>query len=415
MVMIRASEPEAKQFALFHFINGLIMRKFPENYSTTALLHRFTNPSIFEPFLTEITQPETSTSSYYQGINIISVLCAKIYQVAEFGTPVANLVAELAKCLIPYLKFYANALESTKEWYNGPGGPTPRLGVYLIKASRLFSDLALLKSPLIIDELKSLQVAEKLFSLFFAHPQKTLLHNNVIDFFAYLCQGDWSTNRSIIIDNILRGSKLLSRITQSQRLADCLCEMPRQPRPNFMGHVTIIADQVHALLDKHGAELYKEIGDLLRRETWIEYSNKSYRETKLKDALILGGEQPPIHAIPSEDVFTSVFTSSADETIVRYFCHEIIANFPPNLQLGDIDEVSFSDEEESIEEAIDMVLSNSSIGILNGTLLSNRGGFENIIDLEMELRMSTLDDDDFDLGPDSEDENLFADHDMYSS
>lgn len=405
---------EMRRFALYHFINGLFMRNFPENYPLSNLLHRFIEPQLFTSFLDLIIQNIDTLDIYYQGINVISVICSKIHGLFEAGVQCGKLVSELAGVLTPRLKHFADEMECPTEFYHCPTGHIPKVGVRRIKATRLFADLALLRSPELIEEMRRLGIAEKLFALFFTHPQNNFLHNNVVDFLAYLCQADWATHKTIVVENILKGSKLFNRITQAQRIADCLAEMPRKPRPNFMGHITILSDLIHALLEKHGAELYKEVGDLLRRENWIEYSNKSYRETKLKDAFLLGGEQAPLQNVANEEVYTSVFSSGADETILRYFCHEVISNFPPNLHLVDLDGDFFPDELDEdmlmMDDPHDMIVDDNPNGsILGSTLLmGNRGGFENIMDLELELRMSTIDDDDFDLGPDSEDDNIYA-------
>lgn len=412
MQTIGPNYPEAKHFALYQFVDGLLMRSFPETYPIVSLLHRFTDHSILGNFLALMTTASSSSSSWLQGVGVLSSICIKIHDVTDAGLSTNHVVHELVSCLVPEVEKIVAILDEDFGTFNSAYGKMSRVGLGRIKATRLLADLMLLKSPELVAEFKRLHVAEKLLALFFTNSQNNFLHTNVVDFFAHLCQGDWLVNRPIIIESLIRESRLLDRIKQAQKIADSFAEMPRRPRPNFMGHITLLSDQIHNLIDRHGAELYKEIGDLLRKETWIEYSNKSYRETKLKDAYILGGEQPPpAQPAPNEDVFSSVFTSGADETIVRYFCHEVISNFPPNLHLGDLDQIMFSDhddeeEDELMQDAPDI---SSVQGILGGTIFGNRGaGFENIMAMELELRMSGLDDDDFDLGPDSDDENIFA-------
>jgi hypothetical protein len=41
--------------------------------------------------------------------------------------------------------------------------------------------------------------------------------------------------------------------------------------------------------------------------------------------------------------------------------------------------------------------------------LSNMAGFENIMDLDLEMRLSLMDDEDFELGSDSDEEGAFED------
>lgn len=413
MRTIRQEYSEEAHFALGQFVRGLLMRTFPDSYPLTSLLHRFINPAVVVPFLTDILDcDENIFSTWCQGIEVISTLCEKIHQISESTGAALNVAAEFASTLVPRLEFFFKVLDGKECTYTGPSGPVPRLGMRRIWATRLLADVVLLRSPDIVNELRRLHVTERLFNLFFLHSQNTFLHTNVVDYFTFLCQGDWASNRALILDDGFRASKLLTRITQAQRIADSLAELPRRPRPNFMGHITLIADQIHGLLDKHGAELYREVGDILRRETWIEYSNKSYRETRLRDAFVLGGEQAPIQPVATEEVYASVFSSAADESLVRYFCHEIISNFPPGLHLFDLDEFMLVDDEGTIIDDDDMLMNEEEPpnphSILGGTFFGNRGvGFENIMSMELEFHMTTLDDDDFDLGPDSdEDEHL---------
>lgn len=403
MQTIGPERTEAEHFALAQFVSGLMNRAFPESYPVASLVHRFTDPRIFQPFLAMLSDEDVSLSAYHQGINVISTLCVKIHQVATLGISTSHLVAELTGSVLPKLLLFNEHLEGPKDYYSGPTGLLQRVGIRRMKAARLFADLAILSAAALTEEMRRLETAERMFSLFFTHSHNSFIQNTVADFFSALCHGDWAVCKPIIVGNIFRGTRLLSKITQAQRIADSYAEMPRKPRPNFMGHITLLADQVHLLMEKHGAELYKEMGDLLRKESWIEYSNKSYRETKLKDAFILGGEQAPTPQVPTEEIFTSVFSTSADEAIVRYFCHEIIANFPPGLHLTDLDDFCFSEEDELVESEPG-IRAMSPQGILGGTLLGNRGAFDDFTSLELELRLSTLDDDDFDLGPDSEDD-----------
>lgn len=412
MQTIEKGQGEEAHFALGQFIGGLLMRSFPDNYPLSSLLHRFVDPVVMGPFLDAILESGSVLSSWCQGIEVLSALCERIHQINEPPGSAAGVAAELTATLLPRLQLFFNALDGSEDTYKGPNGPVARLGMKRIWTTRLFADTVLLRSQDIIAELRCLHLTERLFDLFFQHSQNTFLHNNVVEYFTHLCQGDWSCNRLVILEDGLRASKLLSRITKAQRIADSLAELPRRPRPNFMGHITLLADQIHILLDKHGAELYREAGDLLRRETWIEYSNKSYRETKLRDAFVLGGEQAPLQPVATEEVYASVYNSAADESLVRYFCHEIISSFPPGLHLMDLDDIMAIDGDDLVVQDDDMLVDEdfepNPQSILGGTLFGNRGvGFENIMSMELELHMTALDDDDFDLGPDSdEDENL---------
>lgn len=111
-----------------------------------------------------------------------------------------------------------------------------------------------------------------------------------------------------------------------------------------MGHITILADEIMALLRRQ-EDLKSDLTTELGHEDWIEYSELSYRETKIKDSIILGGsrapppppEEPalPEHAVSLAASFNSLFTSSSDEAIARYFCEQVIAGLPNRFVLTD--------------------------------------------------------------------------------
>lgn len=407
---------EGRHFALYQFINGLLMRPFPETYPILSLIHRFTETNVMGMYMSLLfDSSNNSASSWKYGLGLLSTICEKIHETTEMGLNTTNVVHEFSMSLAPRIGVLRASLDADEGVYNSPMGQVPRLGTRKITATRILADVSFLRSAEIISEMKRLEVAEKMFSLFFSHTQNTFLHTNVVDFFTNICHGDWNLTKPIIIDSVIRKSKLFARISQAQRIADSFAELPRRARPNFMGHITLLADQIHALLDKHSAEMYKEVGDLLRRESWMEYSNKSYRETKLKDAYILGGEQAPHQPVIAEEVYTSVFTTSADEAIVRYFCHEVISNFPPSLHLTDIDiEMEIDslpdDDDDDGDMMIDDEPSRTSASILGSTLLGSRDdGFANLMSFDLDIQYADDDDDEaFDLGPDSEDDHLFS-------
>lgn len=308
--------PDAKDhehFAVYQFVVGLFSRQFANNFPISHLLSSFTCPEVFNPFLDRIAEyGEANISMISNGVDVISELVRKIKEVPDAHIPIHQVVESFSD----RVEKFAAILDRKVGFYTGPMGKVPIVGLAKLKIVRLFADLVLVNSPELISEMIQLKIGEKLVALFFEHPENNFLQSNVCDFIHNLCEGEWILNKMIICQSILRSSKLLARITVAQRLTDSLAEMPRGCRPNFMGHVTLLSDQIHGLLEKHGAELYKEIGDLLRTEKWTEYSNKSYRETKVRDASVLGGEAPPIlPPPPTEEVFTSIFASSADENV----------------------------------------------------------------------------------------------------
>jgi hypothetical protein len=137
-----------------------------------------------------------------------------------------------------------------------------------------------------------------------------------------------------------------------------------------MGHITLISDEIFKLLEQHGEDLKSTLLSELEHEDWLEYGEVAYRETKVKDAMVLGGTRappPPTDETPSS--FTGIFSTGTDEQLARYFCQQVIANLPNRFIFTDD-----SDEEEmpSIEIPVEP------------------NGMDGIVDMEM--RFSALGD-----------------------
>jgi hypothetical protein len=321
MAMINSERPDSDHFSLHQFITGLLNKSYVESFPQLSMLHCFTKTEVLTPFLeTVVPCGSTSISSFSNGVDILSEFIKKYKALSESTMNPSNYINEFCHLIVQYLDQLTAIFKSGSGLYQSPSGKIPIVGIPKLKVVKLFADLILFNSSEIISELMKLQAGEKILELFFMFPSNSFLQSNVCDFIGNLCLGEWQVNKEMIIKSIFYNGQLLKRITLAQKLADTLAEMPRGSRPSYMGHITILSDQVHILLDKHSAELYKEIGALLRTEEWIEYSNKSYRETKLKDASVLGGEPAPPMPTPMEDVFTSIFSSAADENVHSGIC-----------------------------------------------------------------------------------------------
>lgn len=159
-----------------------------------------------------------------------------------------------------------------------------------------------------------------------------------------------------------------------------------------MGHVILLTDEICGLIERHGSDLHQ--GELrgaswvssidqpgcddrgylavLEGEEWNEYIQKSYKETKIRDTLVLGGVKPPLPA-PSVDEgfvsFNAVFSSGNDEQVVasliiglltslsvqlaRYFCQQIIGNLPDNFMFVHNDDDDDEDDEDAASDEDD--------------------------------------------------------------
>ena len=73
-------------------------------------------------------------------------------------------------------------------------------------------------------------------------------------------------------------------------------EKPRGYRLGYMGHVTIIVDEIMKLVESptFKESLEPELRPYIDQDDWIEYVNKYYRETKNEDTKPLGGSKPDL-------------------------------------------------------------------------------------------------------------------------
>lgn len=260
------------------------------------------------------------------GFDIMLAIIKRLCSMA-MTHPTLLLCQDMASIIVAHMETLAEILKVDAGLYKGPFGEVPRFGLVRLKIVRFFADAILLDSAELLAKYVALELPQYMVELFFKFPTNSFLQSSVYDFLVNLVSKDWPQCKIILVPCIFRQSSLLHRISQAQRLSDSLAELPKSSRPPYMGHILQISDLIHGLLERHGAELYKEIGDLLRSEDWIEYSSKSYREAKLRDAFLLGGETAPAIPPPTEDVFNSIFTSPADESVsailpyfLVYFC-----------------------------------------------------------------------------------------------
>ncbi|KAF9120001.1 hypothetical protein BGW39_011745 [Mortierella sp. 14UC] len=107
-------------------------------------------------------------------------------------------------------------------------------------------------------------------------------------------------NRRLTI-SIFKDGQLTKRITDAQRLCDYECSQPKGVRLGYMGHLTYIADETVKLLELYSqTSLLPMLYEFIDLEDWWNYVSKVLKETKERDAQVLGGSRPNvIEAHPS--------------------------------------------------------------------------------------------------------------------
>ncbi|KAF7799614.1 hypothetical protein EIP86_010852 [Pleurotus ostreatoroseus] len=138
-------------------------------------------------------------------------------------------------------------------------------------------------------------VASTLLDLFFEFPWNNFLHSVVYDFIHQILTGriDLGFNRELTV-SMFRDARLMHRIIEGCKLNDEVSSKPKGVRLGYMGHLTLISEDVIGALEHFPPDLRLQINQYAPQPDWDEYVTTQYRETKKKDTSLLGGGKPVI-------------------------------------------------------------------------------------------------------------------------
>ncbi|KAJ7154198.1 SIT4 phosphatase-associated protein-domain-containing protein, partial [Mycena filopes] len=142
-----------------------------------------------------------------------------------------------------------------------------------------------------------LDVASTLLDLFFEFPWNNFLHGAVYDFIHQILTGnvDEGGGRELAV-SLFRDAKLMERIVEGQRMNDVACAKPKGVRLGFMGHLTLIAEDALTALERFPEPLRVALAEYAPQPAWDEYVAGRYKETKKRDAELLGGGKPVVRS-----------------------------------------------------------------------------------------------------------------------
>ena len=82
-------------------------------------------------------------------------------------------------------------------------------------------------------------------------------------------------------------------------------------RLGYMGHLTLIAEEVLKFTERHPAELLSEsVVNKVMSQAWIDYVEQTLAETRERDNAILGGVRPDMSVGPRQAVLNAVNAAS---------------------------------------------------------------------------------------------------------
>ncbi|KAF4508130.1 hypothetical protein G6O67_004549 [Ophiocordyceps sinensis] len=138
-------------------------------------------------------------------------------------------------------------------------------------------------------------VVPAILSFFFAYPWNNFLHNVVYDVVQQVFNGpmDRGFNPTLAV-SLFESADITTAIINGQQASD-VSQAKVKTRMGYMGHLTLIAEEVVKFTERHPPELLSEIVlDKVMSQDWINYVEGALAETRERDNAILGGVRPEV-------------------------------------------------------------------------------------------------------------------------
>ncbi|KAL8931845.1 MAG: hypothetical protein Q9216_007052 [Gyalolechia sp. 2 TL-2023] len=228
--------------------------------------------------------------------------------------------------------------------------------------------------PLVGDLLKMMfvehSVVPTILDFFFRFPWNNFLHNVVYDVVQQVFNGpmDKGYNRSLAID-LFQAGRITERIVEGQQRSD-EAQAENNMRLGYMGHLTLIAEEVVKFSDRHPNEMLSQaVLDKVTSKQWSDYVENTLSETRERDNAILGGIPPNMSVGPRQAVLNAVNAAGFGGTGSNALINAGLNG------TGGLD---------SIDLASNGGSTSSAFGLSSGSLLSGFGSSSDDEDEEME-------------------------------
>ncbi|KAK1974907.1 SIT4 phosphatase-associated protein [Colletotrichum cereale] len=139
------------------------------------------------------------------------------------------------------------------------------------------------------------RVVPTILSFFFAYPWNNFLHNVVYDIVQQVFNGpmDRGYNPTLAV-SLFEAADITTAIINGQ-LASDESQAKMKTRMGYMGHLTLIAEEVVKFTERHPPELLSEtVLERVMDPRWISYVEGALAETRERDNAILGGVRPEV-------------------------------------------------------------------------------------------------------------------------
>ncbi|CAJ2510585.1 Uu.00g062100.m01.CDS01 [Anthostomella pinea] len=139
------------------------------------------------------------------------------------------------------------------------------------------------------------RVVPTILSFFFRYPWNNFLHNVVYDIVQQVFNGpmDRGFNPSLAI-SLFEAADVTNAIIRGQASSE-QSQTQNKTRMGYMGHLTLIAEEVVKFTERNPPELLSELVlDRVMSQDWINYVEGALAETRERDNAILGGVRPEV-------------------------------------------------------------------------------------------------------------------------
>ncbi|KAK4185621.1 SIT4 phosphatase-associated protein-domain-containing protein [Podospora australis] len=165
--------------------------------------------------------------------------------------------------------------------------------------STAVGDATTTPKPVVGDYLKTQfvehHVVPTILRFFFKYPWNNFLHNVVYDIVQQVFNGpmDRGFNPTVAI-SLFESADITNQIINGQ-LASEKSQAENKTRMGYMGHLTLIAEEVVKFTERHPPELLSDVVlEKVMAQDWINYVEGALAETRERDNAILGGVRPEV-------------------------------------------------------------------------------------------------------------------------
>ncbi|KAL1841155.1 hypothetical protein VTJ49DRAFT_7380 [Mycothermus thermophilus] len=167
------------------------------------------------------------------------------------------------------------------------------------KSSGVAEDAPPSSQPVVGDYLKMQfvkhGVVPTILSFFFQYPWNNFLHNVVYDVVQQVFNGpmDRGYNPTLAV-SLFTAADITNQIINGQRESE-KSQAERNTRMGYMGHLTLIAEEVVKFTERHPPEMLSEVVlEKVMAQDWVSYVEGPLAETRERDNAILGGVRPEV-------------------------------------------------------------------------------------------------------------------------